>query len=154
MSSHTHRSSLREWLHKLHPLRVDLNQSQQVPGLDCLEKLDHLSSRRCARLLRILVVHILSVDELLPHRPVGEKIMFSKVFPEKADVCCETWCAYISLEGLGFGEGEERFASMISLKLLFPMFLASWGGIKKHEWYYYRQEGTYRSSGKSSFVQV
>lgn len=33
----------------------------------------------------------------------------------------------MSLEGVGFGEGEGRFPSMISLKLLFPTFLASWG---------------------------
>lgn len=31
----------------------------------------------------------------------------------------------MSLDGVGFGEGEERFPSMISLKLLFPTFLAS-----------------------------
>ena len=31
----------------------------------------------------------------------------------------------MSLEGVGFGVGEERFPSMISLKLLFPTFLAS-----------------------------
>lgn len=32
---------------------------------------------------------------------------------------------YISLEGVGFGEGLGKFASIISLKLLFPTFLAS-----------------------------
>lgn len=32
----------------------------------------------------------------------------------------------MSLDGEGFGEGEGRFPSMISLKLLFPTFLASW----------------------------
>lgn len=37
----------------------------------------------------------------------------------------------MSLDGVGFGEGEERFPSMISLKLLFPTFLASWGRKKK-----------------------
>lgn len=38
---------------------------------------------------------------------------------------------HMSLDGVGFGEGEERFPSMISLKLLFPTFLASWGRKKK-----------------------
>lgn len=33
---------------------------------------------------------------------------------------------HMSLDGVGFGEGEGRFPSMISLKLLFPTFLASW----------------------------
>lgn len=32
---------------------------------------------------------------------------------------------HISLEGVGFGEGLGKFASIISLKLLFPTFLAS-----------------------------
>lgn len=32
---------------------------------------------------------------------------------------------YISLVGVGFGEGLGKFASIISLKLLFPTFLAS-----------------------------
>lgn len=32
----------------------------------------------------------------------------------------------MSLEGVGFGEGQGRFPSMISLKLLLPTFLASW----------------------------
>lgn len=32
---------------------------------------------------------------------------------------------YISLEGVGFVEGLGKFASIISLKLLFPTFLAS-----------------------------
>lgn len=38
---------------------------------------------------------------------------------------------HMSLDGVGFGEGEERFPSMISLKLLFPTFLASWGRKKE-----------------------
>lgn len=33
---------------------------------------------------------------------------------------------HMSLDGVGFGEGQGRFPSMISLKLLFPTFLASW----------------------------
>lgn len=32
----------------------------------------------------------------------------------------------MSLDGVGFGEGQGRFPSMISLKLLFPTFFASW----------------------------
>lgn len=39
---------------------------------------------------------------------------------------------HMSLEGVGFGEGEERFPSMISLKLLLPTFLASCGGEIHH----------------------
>lgn len=37
----------------------------------------------------------------------------------------------MSLDGVGFGEGEGRFPSMISLKLLFPTFLASWVGAEE-----------------------
>lgn len=33
----------------------------------------------------------------------------------------------MSLDGVGFGEGEDKFPSIISLKLLFPTFLASCG---------------------------
>lgn len=32
---------------------------------------------------------------------------------------------HMSLDGVGLGDGVERFPSMISLKLLFPTFLAS-----------------------------
>jgi len=37
----------------------------------------------------------------------------------------------MSLDGVGFGEGEVRFPSMISLKLLLPTFLASWWRTKR-----------------------
>ena len=38
----THRSGLWEGLHKLHPLGVDLDQGQQVPGLHRLTQVHHL----------------------------------------------------------------------------------------------------------------
>jgi hypothetical protein len=41
-----------------------------------------------------------------------------------------TLSTYMSLEGVGLGEGPGRFSSIISLKLLFPTFLASCEGKK------------------------
>lgn len=79
------------------------------------------------------MVHVLSIDELLPHRPAGEK----RGSVSCLDVQISFWedssldSTHMSLDGVGFGEGEERFPSMISLKLLFPTFLASWGRKKK-----------------------
>lgn len=46
--------------------------------------------------------------------------------------CCK-YSTYMSLDGLGFGVGEGRFPSMISLKLLFPTFLASCGWSSKSQ---------------------
>lgn len=137
LKGQTHRPSLRERLHELHPLCVDLDEGQQVPGLNRLKQLDHFSCRRRARLPRVLVVHILSVDELLPHRPAVEgKCRVFKVLYERRRIQRSVWIlnsqsTYMSLEGVGFGEGEGRFPSMISLKLLFPTFLASW--VRKRE---------------------
>lgn len=68
----THLACLWKWLHELHSLCVDLDEGQQVPGLNCLKQLDHFSCRRRACLPGILVVHVLSVDELLPHSPVDK----------------------------------------------------------------------------------
>lgn len=126
----THRPHLRERLHEFHAFCVDLDEGQQIPGLDRLEQLDHLGCRGRARLPRVLVVHIFSVYELLPHRPVQQRrrsvscldiiyksTFFFFTFPLRR--------THMSLDGVGFGEGEERFPSMISLKLLFPTFLAS-----------------------------
>ena len=65
----THRSRLWEGLHKLHPLGVDLDQSQQVPGLHRLTQVHHLGQGRRTRLPGEAVVHVLRVDELLPCCP-------------------------------------------------------------------------------------
>lgn len=68
----THRPRLRERLHQFYPLGVNLDEGQQVPGLDRLEQLDHLGRGGRAGLPCVLVVHVLGVYELLPHRPVQE----------------------------------------------------------------------------------
>lgn len=75
------------------------------------------------------MVHILSIDELLPYSPV-DKYWFSKCVLKEmkyVEVFGYKMCTYMSLEGVGFGEGVGRFPSIISLKLLFPTFLASCG---------------------------
>lgn len=69
----THRPRLRERLHQFYPLGVDLDEGQQVPGLNRLEQLDHLGRGRRAGLPCVLVVNVLGVYELLPHRPVQEE---------------------------------------------------------------------------------
>lgn len=124
----TYLSDLWERLHEFNPLSVDLDEGQQVPGLDRLKQLDHLSGRGRARLPRIPVVHILGVDELLPHGPVegggGNWWDFQPIGLSGSFSSSES--TYMSLDGVGFGVGEVRFPSMISLKLLFPTFLASW----------------------------
>lgn len=129
----THRSNLWERLHQFNPLCVDLDEGQQIPGLNRLKQVDHFSRRGRTRLPSILVVHILSVDELLPHSPVAEK-RNSAVWIFTRDGCQAALCperTYMSLDGVGFGEGEVRFPSMISLKLLLPTFLASWWRTKR-----------------------
>lgn len=129
MHPSTHLSHFWERLHQLHPLCVDLNEGQQIPGLNRLKQLDHFSCRGRARLPCVLVVHIFSVDELLPHRPVfGRRGSQRGVDIKRIEFSGSSESTHMSLDGVGFGEGEERFPSMISLKLLFPMFLASWGG--------------------------
>lgn len=129
MHPSTHLSHFWERLHQLHPLCVDLNEGQQIPGLNRLKQLDHFSCRGRARLPRVLVVHIFSVDELLPHRPVFRRRGSQRgVDIKRIEFSGSSESTHMSLDGVGFGEGEERFPSMISLKLLFPMFLASWGG--------------------------
>lgn len=69
----THRPRLRERLHQFNALSVNLDEGQQVPGLNRLEQLDHLGRGRRAGLPCVLVVHVLGVYELLPHRPVQEE---------------------------------------------------------------------------------
>lgn len=69
----THRPRLRERLHQFYPLSVNLDEGQQVPGLDRLEQLDHLGRGGRAGLPCVLVVHVLGVYELLPDRPVPEE---------------------------------------------------------------------------------
>lgn len=68
----THRPRLRERLHQFDPLGVNLDEGQQVPGLNRLEQLDHLGCGGRAGLPGVLVVHVLGIYELLPHRPVPE----------------------------------------------------------------------------------
>lgn len=70
----TDRAGLRQRLHELHALGVDLDQGQQVTGAHRLVQVHHLGRRRRARLAGVLVVHILGVDELLPHRPDGKGV--------------------------------------------------------------------------------
>lgn len=118
----THRPRLRERLHQLHALGVNLDEGQQVPGLDRLEQLDHLGCGGRAGLSGVLVVHILGIDELLPHRPVPE----DRNSASNSEFGRSARTTHMSLDGVGFGEGQGRFPSMISLKLLFPTFLASW----------------------------
>lgn len=121
----TDRAGLRQRLHELHALGVDLDQGQQVTGAHRLVQVHHLGRRRRARLAGVLVVHILGVDELLPHRPDGKGV--DKNVDKNIDGVClpAGACTHMSLEGPGLGEGDGRLPSMISLKLLFPMFLAS-----------------------------
>lgn len=69
----THRPHLGERLHQFYPLSVNLDEGQQVPGLNRLEQLDHLGRGGRAGLPCVLVVHVLGVYELLPDRPVREE---------------------------------------------------------------------------------
>lgn len=128
----TDRAGLRQRLHELHALGVDLDQGQQVTGAHRLVQVHHLGRRRRARLAGVLVVHILGVDELLPHRPDGGGGLtrtLTRTLTERRRCSPSCWRVHSHVAGgAGLGRGGRQVALHDLIETTVPNVL---GQLKK-----------------------